>query len=295
MGVTAADERPHAPGPELRWSESWTFDFVSDDGQLGGWARLALLPNLGTAWYHGFLVGAGRQIVAVIDTDVPMPDRSLEIRTTGLWATHICETPLEHWTIGLEAFAVGVEDPAELYGRQHGDQVPLGFDLEWEATAPADDAADAIETYRQPCRVSGEVLVGAEQLDLDGNGTRSHRWGALDLWDSRWFRIHGWLEDGTSVSACVVDGDLASATGSVGGRAVDVVAAGHRMAGPGIPSSANVTIGSIALDLEPMAITAHELTDSEQRRTRAPRALVRLVAADGRTGSGWAEWNEPQP
>jgi hypothetical protein len=295
MVVTAADERPHAPGSELRWSESWTFDFVSDDGLLGGWAGLTLLPNVGTAWYHGFLVGPGRQIVAVIDTEVPVPDRSLEIRTTGLWATHICETPLDHWTIGLEAFAVGVEDPEELYGRQHGDQVPLGFDLEWEAVAPVEEAADGIETYRQECRVSGEVLAGTEQIDLDGRGTRSHRWGVPALWDSRWIRLHGWLGDGTVVSACVVDGDLAAAVGSVGGQDTPVVAAGHRMAGPGIPASANFAVGPLSLEVEPLAVTAHELADPEQRRTRAPRALSRLISTDGRTGVGWTEWNEPQP
>ena len=47
-----------------------------------------------------------RPLVLVRDHDVPLPGgRSLEVRTSGLWADHTCETPLEHWTVGVEAFA----------------------------------------------------------------------------------------------------------------------------------------------------------------------------------------------
>ena len=35
-------------------------------------------------------------------------------------------------TLGCEAFAVGVDDPAEVYGDLRGDRVPFGLDLEWE-------------------------------------------------------------------------------------------------------------------------------------------------------------------
>ena len=292
MAVIAADERPHEPGPELGWAEDWSFDFFAADGALGGWARLILLPNRRAAWYHAFLVGPGRQLVAVIDPEVPLPAGSLEIRTTGLWATHICETPLDHWTIGLEAFGLGVDDPEELYGRQLGERVPLGFDLEWEAEAPAAGRGGG---YGQWCRVSGEILVGSEEIDFDGHGRRSHRWGLSALWDRRWFRIHGRLDDGTVVTAGVVDGDLGSATGTVDGQAVPVSAVSQTMSGPGMPTGAGVTIGGIEVGIDPVSVTPLELTDPEARRTRGPWALCRLAASDGRTGHGWAEWNEPQP
>ena len=292
MTATAADERPHDPGPQLRWAEAWSFDFFSDDGALGGWGRLVLLPNLGTAWYHAFLAGPGRQLVAVTDTEVPLPRGPLEIRTTGLWATHICETPLDHWTIGLEAFGLGVDDPAELYGRQLGDRVPLGFDLEWEAEGPAEDD-DA--GYHQWCRVSGEILVGSEEIDFDGWGRRTHQWGVSGLWDRRWMRLHGRLDDGTVLAAAVIDGDLASARGSIDGRDVAVTAASQTMSGPGMPTGARITLGGIEVGVDPVVVTPLELVDPEERRTRGPRALCRLTVADGRTGHGWAEWNEPQP
>lgn len=292
MTVDPIDERPHEPGPELRWAESWSFGFVTDGGALGGWARLTSLPNLGRAWYHAFLVGSGRQLAAVVDLDVPMPDASLEIRTTGLWATHICETPLDHWTIGLEAFAVGLDDPAELYGRQFGDQVPLGFDLEWEAVAPAVERGHG--SYRQTCRVGGEVLVGREEIDLDGRGERVHEWGVLTAWDHRWFRVHGWV-GGTEVHAAVTDGDLASASGAVDAEPVVVSEVAQAMSAPGIPASGRVGVGPLVVTLEPVGITPVELVDPEGRRVLAPRAMCRLATPEGGAGWGWAEWNEPQP
>lgn len=294
MLALPADERPHMAGTELHWSESWDFDFASTDGSLGGWARLVLLPNDGVAWYHAFLTGPDRQLVAVIDTEVPLPVSGLEIRTTGLWATHICEIPLDHWTIGLEAFGLGVDDPSELYGRQFGDRVPLGFDLEWEATGLAADGADQTVAYDQGCRVSGEILVGADEIDFDGFGRRSHHWGPRRGWDARWFRVHGRLDDGTDFAASMVDGDLAGARGRVAGTATEVVSVSETVGSDGLPRAARVVFADLEIGADPVAPTPLELVDAEGRVTRAPRSLIRCVAADGRAGVGWAEWNLPR-
>ena len=35
-------------------------------------------------------------------------------------------------------------------------------------------------------------------------------------------------------------------------------------------------------------------TPPDGRISRFPRAVARFVAADGRTGLGWIEWNQPQ-
>lgn len=288
-----SDERRHDPGPEVRWAESWSFDFVSSDGALGGWARLSLLPHDAVAWYHGFLTGPDRQLVAVLDTEVPLPPDGLEIRTTGLWATHICETPYDHWTIGLEAFGLGLDDVDEIYGRQFGDRVPLGFDLEWESVEPAPEVAGS--GYQQACAVSGEILVGSEEVDFTGHGWRDHRWGVLPTWDRRWIEARGRLDDGTWFHGCVVDGDVSSAVASIDGRPVEVVHASQTMAGPGMPAGARIRLGDLELGLDPRGITPLELTDVEGRRSRAPRALCRVASGDGRSGNAWVEWNEPQP
>lgn len=291
MEPSSADERPHPPGPELAWSESWTFDFSADDGSLGGWARLTLVPNRDVAWYHGFLAGPGRQLVAVLDHEVPLPSTGLEIRTTGLWADHICETALDHWTIGLEAFGLGVDDPAEIYGRQLGDQVPLGFDLEWEAEAPAHGVDGA---YRQPSRVSGEILVGSDEIDFDGHGYRSHRWGVDRAWDRRRVCVAGRMDDGTWLTSEVVGGDLTNGTATVDGVDVELVEVSEALGPYGLPTGGRVRMGGIEVGVDPLAVTPLEVIDAEGRRVRAPRALCRFTDVRGRHGHGWAEWHQPQ-
>ena len=135
------------------------------------------------AWYWAAVVGPDRPLVLVRDHDVPLPrGRALEVRTSGLWADHTCETPLEHWTVGLEAFGVALDHPREAFAGERGDLCPLGMDLEWES---ADDASAGRRRgggYEQRCTVHGEVLVGAERLEVDGTGWRTHRWGDRDWW-----------------------------------------------------------------------------------------------------------------
>jgi hypothetical protein len=178
--VLAAEEGRHRPGTGRLWAESWYFDFAAADGSLGGYARLALYPNIGQAWYWAALVGTGRRLVMVKDHDLEAPrGRDLEVRGQGIWSAINCETPLDHWSVGLEAFALALDDPLEALRSERGDLIGLGYDLEWEATTPARRLADG---YSQECRVSGEILVGEEKLEFDGPGRRDHRWGTQDWW-----------------------------------------------------------------------------------------------------------------
>ena len=90
----------------------------------------------------------GRWLVVRDDEAPALVDGT--IRAHGLWLSLVCETPGEHWSVGLEAFALAVDDPED----DRGDLVPLGLDLEWEA----------------PGRVHGELLVGDAIVELDGPG-----------------------------------------------------------------------------------------------------------------------------
>lgn len=110
--------------------------------------------------------------VVVREDDIPPPrsPSSFGIRAEGLWADMNCETPFEHWSYGLEAFGLALDDP----GDERGDLVPLGFDLEWEATGPIEGGHGE---YTQPGIVHGEILVGTEAIAFDGTGTRRHQWG----------------------------------------------------------------------------------------------------------------------
>lgn len=300
--VAASDEGRHAPGPEPLWNESWYFDFAAADGSLGGYVRLGLYPNLGVAWYWACLVGEGRPLVTVIDHEVPLPRTGLEVRTDGLWADHNLETALDHWSLGCEAFAVGVDDPTEVYGDLRGDRVPFGFDLEWE-TDGGPYPYPGVDRYEVPCRVTGEVLVGQERIELDGPGQRDHSWGVRDWWTYGWCWTSAALDDGTRTHATHValGDDLLYATGYVqppGGTpgAVDGVTRGQDLGPDGLPTAGWVRLGDdLVLDIEPVAFAPVLLSAPDGRTSRFPRALCRYAAVDGRAGVGWTEWNQPQP
>jgi hypothetical protein len=257
--LAASDERRHRPTTEPFWAESWTLDFAARDGSLGGYVRLALYPNLAVAWYWAALVGTGRRLVMVRDHELEVPrGRELEIRGQGIWSTVTCETPLEHWSVGLEAFALALDDPFDAFGRERGDQIALGYDLEWEATAPASafppapgEAAAEDQGYWQGCRVSGEILVGDEKLDFDGTGCRDHRWGIQDWWVAPLVGGSGVAADGTAFA----------------------------VAGDAIPSHA------VMLAPAPLLLAA-----PDGREARLMRALMAYRSGAGHDGYGWAQW-----
>jgi hypothetical protein len=297
------DERAHPPGPENHWGESWYFDFVSADGALGGYVRLGLYPNLDRAWYWACVVGEGRPLTTVIDHHVPLPrPGSLEIRSEGLWADHTVETPFDHLTLGCEAFAVQVDDPAEVYGDLRGDRAPLGFDLEWETVGSGAYPYPGTTRYEIPCRVHGEILVGDERIELDGIGQRDHSWGVRDWWQFDWVWTAGALDDGTRFHTADIriPGLEAYAPGYVqdpdGSRhQIEACTSREQLGAHGLPASAHVTCGPLELAVRPVAFAPVLLVDDlEGRITRFPRALCRFEAADGRAGTGWTEWNQVQ-
>lgn len=207
---TAADEGRHPPGTGRWWQEAWELDFAAPDGSFAGFVRLTLAPNVGVAWYWAAVVRDGSPLLAVRDDELAVPrGERLEVRGEGIWAALTCETPLDHWSAGLEAFAVSYDDPDEAWRSERGDLVPLGFDLEWEALLPADDdPGPAGAGYVQACRVTGEVLVGTEVLELDVGGWRRHEWGVLDWWGAGWVRTPGgWTPDGAPVRSPEEAGD----------------------------------------------------------------------------------------
>ncbi len=286
--VRPSDERPHPPGAE-HWRESWWFDFATADGLLGGWVRFT--RHRDHAWYEAMLTGPHRQLLAVVDHEVPFRSNPLEVRTTGLWADHICESPLDHWTVGLEAFAVGLDDPLELYGRALGDQVPLGLDVEWETDGPvvATPAGAGVTSYVVPCRVFGEVLVGAEAIDLEAVGSRSHTWGPVAEPAAGW-ALRGVLDDGgrrvvltagpDATTLTILDEDDASTVvGAVASLTLD---------GDGLPASGRVEGDGLSLDIVPIAATPL-VVPSTAGPVRQPRALCRLRSAGGVGGVAWLD------
>lgn len=300
--VRAEDEGRHAcSGDDPLWSESYYLDFVDEERGIGGYLRLGILPNLGTCWYWACIVGPDRPLVTVIDHDVPLPrPGSTEIRHAGLWSTYTVETPLEHVSVGLEAFAVALDDPVETYRDLRGDRVPLGFDLEWE-TDGGTYLYPGVDRYEVPCRVHGEVLLGQETIRIDGLGQRDHSWGGRDWWAISWSWTSGWLDDGTRFHGTGVHlgDDPVYGTGYVqppGAAMIGTDVAEHHeeLDVEGLPRSGRWRIGDLEMEVEPIAFSPVLLTAPDGRIGRFPRAWTRFRTADGRVGHGWTEWNQPQ-
>lgn len=184
--VSVVDERSHPPGFDELWAESWYVDFAGVGG-LGGFVGLWVYPNLKVAWWWTHLLTA-EGLVAVRDHEVAPPRSGLEVRAEGLWGELVCETPLEHWSLGLEAFGVRYDDPAEAWGAEWGERVAVGLDLEWETLgdpvdAPVPGPPGAPDGgYLQPGTVQGELLVGERRIPFGGTGLRARRWGRADWW-----------------------------------------------------------------------------------------------------------------
>jgi hypothetical protein len=305
-GLNAADERHHRPGSGRLWSEAWYFDFVTRDGSLGGYVRFGLYPNLRACWYWACVVGEGRRLVTVVDHDVTPPrQQSLELRGEGLWADHTVEVAYEHMTLGCEAFALGLDEPAAVYGPGPplGERVPFGLDLEWETDGHVYPYPGGVTRYEVPCRVHGEVLVGDERIQLDAVGQRDHSWGERDWWTLSWTWTAGWLEDGTRFHGSALrygDDVLAYFPGYVQAPGGEIASGGRTAAtaelgAAGVPTAATFTLGELDLEIEPVAVAPVLLASPDGRTSRLPRALCRFHdRATGRRGVGWTEWNQPQ-
>jgi hypothetical protein len=157
---------------------SWSCDFARDDG-TGGFVRLELRPDEGSAWYWAYLVGPRTGLIVVRDHEVPLPRAGLEVRTDGLWAELVCETAGEHWSFGLEAFGLRLDDPADALapGGEIGERVAVGLDIEWEVDdGPAGGS------------VRGDVLVGQERIAFEGPGIFRSADEPTDWWAAPWRR-----------------------------------------------------------------------------------------------------------
>src|SRR3954470_9026339 len=125
---------------------------LTSDG-LRGEVEL-VLPDNGPVRYSAVFSGlaAGSGFVVVRDDAVPRPrGRALEVRADGLWTEMTCETRDEHWSFGLEAFGLRVDDPDETIG----ERIAVGYDLEWET----------------PDLVHGELLLVRAVIPVDARGT----------------------------------------------------------------------------------------------------------------------------
>jgi hypothetical protein len=295
---TPADEDRHQASGETWFNESWYFDFSQADG-TGGYVRLGLYPNQRMAWFWAYLVTPEEGLIVVRDHEIPLPKGdALEVRADSLWAELVCETPMEHWGLGMEAFGVRLDEPVDAYRGEIGERLPVGLDLEWEAVTPVYDYpypdGHLGAHYEHAGIVHGELLIGSDRIPFEGRGERDHSWGERDWWQFGWHWTAFQIGQALAVNFVQPEGsDLAlGAVWRVGDEVEPVTAARveTHFGAHGIPTAARYVINhELEVDVEVIAAAPVPLTAPDGRTGMFPRALCRYTTLEG-TGTGWGEW-----
>ncbi|MEU8245314.1 hypothetical protein [Nonomuraea sp. NPDC048916] len=269
------DERPHEPGPELLWNESYYLDFVSEDGGLGGYVRFGLYPNWGRAWFWACLVGGDRRPVLIADHDARLPSGGDPAVTgDGYTAAQRTLEPMRTARLTLAS-----DD--------------LHLDLEWR-TAGGVYGYALTPRYEIPCQVTGTI----DGEPFAGHGERDHSWGVRDWWSVSWLWSSGRLADGTFLHGMQANVGVAlpwpAFTVPPGGEVehVENFSAAGEFADDR-PSGARLGFPGLGTTVEPLAGASLELISPDGAPARFSRSMCRFVADDGRVGHGWTEWHQP--
>jgi len=214
------------------------------------------------------------------------------VRGDGLWGELVCETPLEHWSIGLEAFGLAFDDPGEAWGDEWGERLPVGLELEWEAVSGAADVGDG---YAQPGRVVGGLLVGAARLPFDGGGFKWRSSRTADWWDGVARHRAGFCGAGGHAVAIGVPARPGAPPGVRLREANEVLEIGKvdvtgRFDTTGFPIGADYRLDGEPAEATAVGVAPVLLTGPGGRKVRLARALCRLEGGEGSSGVGWAEW-----
>ena len=213
--------------PAQEHGEAWSLAFAGPDA-TGGFLRLVRWPD--RAWFWSYLVAPAIGLVVVRDHDLaPGRGRPL-VRADGLWSELVEETPGEHWTVGLEAFGVRLDDPLDAEHGERGERLPVGLDVEWETGAGPYGA------------VHGAAARGRDRVDVDGTGTFEHTTVTGDPWARAWRRVTWQREPthGTTArdDAVTIDADGAGLPVAVAADGVSFVVAATAV----VPATARVVL-----------------------------------------------------
>jgi hypothetical protein len=239
--------------------EHWTLAFAMPDGDVAGVVRFGLWPTTLWCWIH---IVTADGLVVVRDHELPRPAPGrLLARGEGIWCELIPEVPDEHWAANAEAFGVRLDSPLDALHGEIGHRIPVGFELDWEVGAARQAVAGG---SAHAGTVRGEVLLGAEVLDVDGAGPFVHR-----------VREHEWNATPESeVLLC----DAASATPLLGSDSVTVAVDGPDVVG---------VDGAVRAD--PIAQAPVPLDHPSGATGVLARALCRTAGGDAAATWLWAD------
>jgi hypothetical protein len=311
--VLPDDETRHTPDDEDLWNESYYCDFVRADGSMGGWLRLGLYPNRQVAWWTAWIVWPDRPGIASVNYEMPVPPENGLVSESedGERVEIDLRRPLQEFRLAASGL-MGKEfaDPADAYTDTHWQPHLLDLDLTW-TTDGVPYHYDLTTRYEIPCLVSGTVTVEGETFTVDGHGQRDHSWGVRDWWAFGWCWCSMRLDDGTRIHLADIRmfPDVPVFFGYIQRpgvvNPVTALTVTEDIGDHGFPSRARIEIAAdpgpgpeldLGIEVTPVSFGPVLLrNDDDGRTSRFPRALVRCRTDDGREGSGWIEWNQPEP
>ncbi len=263
--VDPTDEGRHPPGDEELWGESYYLDFTADGGEIAGYTRLGVYPNLGVTWWTTAIVGQDRPLFSSIDHYLPLaavPEatdrRVVVVDSNELSVEYVSRDPLRTMSVRGRAPARALESATDVYAGQAGVPTSIELDLTWR-TDGVPYHYDVTSRYEIPCLVTGEIRLGDETIPIDGQGQRDHSWGVRDWWAFGWCWAAARLDDGTRVHWAHIrlpDGPVALGYVQQPDGVVDPVegVAVQEVTGPGgLPARAAARLqpGGIRLDIQP--------------------------------------------
>lgn len=295
------DESPHPPGPEPFWNESWYFDCVSADPEIGVYVRLGNVPNRGSCLYTVAVVRPGKPTVMVTDYAGPPPvlqARRQIVHGTDYEAVQECVTALCDFRVQFTGAAGQYAEPMAVLRAEAGTPVTLKLDLRWITDAQP-YAWQALTRYEIPCRVEGTVAIDGEEITVAGPGQRDHSWGARDWWAHDWMWSAFHLTDGTRVHAVMLPDMPGFAIGYLqnGGEITELTTGSSTFEKPadGLVSAAVLRLGepddALVVEVSPRGFGPLRLVAPDGRVAHFQRAMADFHTADGRSGVGWIEWN----
>jgi hypothetical protein len=299
--ITTTDEGRHPAGSEELWGESWYLDWAAPDASYGGYVRLGLYPNLGRSWWWIALVGAPRPLVLVVDHALPCPaGGDALVQSVGPTSVALSvPEPFRSFRVVSDAVGVELADPAQAFRGLGEPEVPVHLDLEFASRSEVFPYSMTTR-YEISSWVTGSVTVGDETITVDCAGQRDHSWGVRDWWQFPWNWTSGHLDDGSYFHGArsIIPGLDLFATGytvAADGTLTptDAIANEVDVDAEKLPTAARQRIGPVAFRAEPVGHAPILLVAPDGRESRFPRAMCRYTTDDGRSGTGWTEYNWP--
>ena len=176
------DDLPH--GDAL--VEEWVFTCWTPDAAVGVLTGYRRHRTAAPAWYWSAVARRGEPLLHVTEWEVPRRSDPLLVKAHSLWAEHVCDVPMEQWTVANETYAAALDDPDDALGRAYGQPSPVAVDMEWYATEPPRPVADG---FVQEGVAHAVIELAGGPLHLsEVPARRWRRWGeslgALDLPDA---------------------------------------------------------------------------------------------------------------